>query len=254
MTLKGWNSKYTKITREFGYSKKDDMEAALLLSSIVKRQFPASRFRKFITGKPVFVIGAGPSLESAIPILKKHKGMIKICADTALAPLAKNGIRPQIVVTDLDGDLKLLGKIGKTAMVVVHAHGDNIERLGFAKNFKKCIITTQTRKVGKARNFGGFTDGDRCVFLANHFGASKIFLFGMDFGPKIGRFSGTKKADRKVKLKKLRYGKMLLEWLAPHARSDLFTLSRPLRGFKKITYRELERNISGQNGFNTVNT
>jgi hypothetical protein len=254
LTVKGWNAKYAKITREFGYIKKDDMRAALLLNSIVKRQFPAPRLRKIISGKPVFVIGAGPSLQSAIPALKKYKNIVKICADSALGLLAENGIRPQIVVTDLDGDLKLLGKIGKSAIAVVHAHGDNIERLGFAKNFKHCIITTQAEEVGKARNFGGFTDGDRCVFLANHFGAGKIFLFGMDFGPKIGRFSNTKKSERKVKLKKLRYGKMLLEWLAPQTRSELFILSKPLKGFRKITYRELELAISGQNGFNTVNT
>ncbi len=245
MTVKGWSSKYAKIVREFGYSKKDDMVAALLLNSIVKRQLPTPRLKKVISGKPVFVIGAGPSLQSAIPVLRKYKNITKICADSALGPLVENGIRPQIVVTDLDGDLKLLGKIGKTAIVVVHAHGDNIDRLGFAKNFKRCIITTQTEETGKARNFGGFTDGDRCVFLANHFRAGKIFLFGMDFGPKIGRFSNTKKAERKVKLKKLRYGKMLLEWLAPQARSELFILSKPLKGFKKITYKELGPAVSG---------
>jgi len=254
LAIRGWGSKYSKITREFRYSKKEDLRAASILNSIVKRQLPPARLKKIISGRPVFVIGSGPSLESAIPSLKKYKNVTKICADSSLGVLVKNGIRPDIVVTDLDGDLELLEKIGKSSIVAIHAHGDNIERLVFAKKFRKCITTTQTRELGKVRNFGGFTDGDRCVFLADHFGASKIFLFGMDFGPKIGKFSNTKRSERKVKLKKLRYGKMLLEWLAPKAKSDLFTLSKPLRGFKKITYRELETSGFGQNGFNNVNT
>jgi uncharacterized Rossmann fold enzyme len=189
------------------------------------------------------VIGAGPSLLSSIPTLKKYKDIIKICADTALEPLLQSGVTPQIVVTDLDGDLTSLLKIAKKCIVIVHAHGDNVGRLEFAKNFKNCIGTTQTKEIGKIYNFGGFTDGDRCVFLAEYFGAAKIFLFGMDFGPKIGRYSKTKKIDRKIKLKKLRFAKMLLEWMAPKAHSELFTLSKPIKGFKKITCKQLKKNI-----------
>jgi hypothetical protein len=254
LTIRGWDSKYSEIARGFGYSKKDDLRSASILGSMINKQVPASKLRKVISGKPVFVIGSGPSLASAIPALKIHRDITKICADSALAALTKNRIRPDIIVTDLDGDLKLLERAGRSAIVVVHAHGDNIERLDFARRFKKCLVTTQTKQTKRAHNFGGFTDGDRCVFLADHFGAGKIFLFGMDFGPRIGRFSNTKKSERRIKLKKLRYGKMLLEWLAPKASSELFTLSKPLKGFKKITYRELRLGLSGQNGFNTVNT
>jgi len=221
-----------------------DLKAATMLDSMLDRQFSLVKLKKLISGKSVFVIGAGPSLQSALPILKKYKSIIKICADTALAPLLQSGITPQIVVTDLDGDLKSLLKIAKKCIVIVHAHGDNMSRLGFAKNFKNCIGTTQTREVGKIYNFGGFTDGDRCVFLPEYFGAVKIFLFGMDFGPKIGRYSNTKKRDRKTKLKKLRFAKMLLEWMASKAHSKLFTLSKPIKGFKKITYKQIERNVS----------
>jgi uncharacterized Rossmann fold enzyme len=244
LTIKGWNSKYTEIVREFGYSKKADQAAAAMLGSMLKKQLSSSKLRRIISGSKVFVIGAGPSLQSAIPHIKKYKNAVKICAETALVPIIKNGIKPDIVVTDLDGDLELLEKVGKTHVIIVHAHGDNIDKLGFARNFKNCIGTTQTENVGKIHNFGGFTDGDRGVFLANHFGADRIFLFGMDFGPRIGKFSNTKKSERKIKLKKLRYGRMLLEWLAPQANADLFTLSKPIKGFKKITYAELKDNIS----------
>ncbi|MEM4378851.1 MAG: 6-hydroxymethylpterin diphosphokinase MptE-like protein [Candidatus Nitrosotenuis sp.] len=245
MAIKGWNSKYNQIVKEFGYSKRADLASAALLNLIIKKQFSTLKLRKLISGRAVFVIGAGPSLKAAIPVLKKHKKTVKICAETALDALIENGIRPHLVVTDLDGNLGTLDKLSKTDTIfVVHAHGDNIFKLGFAENFKNCLGSTQTQRVGKIENFGGFTDGDRCVFLAEYFGADKIFLFGMDFGPKIGRYSKTKKRDRKTKLKKLRFAKMLLEWMAPKAHSKLFTLSKPIRGFKKITYKQIEHNVS----------
>ncbi len=244
MTIQGWNAQYRKILDEFGYSRKKDQIATRVLDLVLRRQFPLSGLKKMISGRPVFVVGAGSSLDSAIPVLKKYKGVIKICADTALAPLVKNRILPQIVVTDLDGDLDLITKIANKAIIIVHAHGDNIEKLEIAKNFKRCVGTTQSNKINKIYNFGGFTDGDRCVFLSEFFGASGIFLFGMDFGPKIGRHSGTKKSDAKVKRMKLRRGRLLLEWLAPKANAQLFTLGKPIRGFQKITYRQLKRHIA----------
>jgi len=249
LMITGWSSKYNQIIREFGYKKQDDLKAALTLDSILQRPFLISELKKMLYGKPVLVIGAGPSLKSSIPVIKKYKDTIKICADTALTHMIKNRIRPEIVVTDLDGDLALLKKISKTSVVVVHAHGDNIQQLAMARDFRNCIGTTQTEKVGRVYNFGGFTDGDRCVFLASHFGASKIFLFGMDFGTKIGKYSNTKESERKIKLKKLKCGKMLLEWFAPKSKSELFILSSKIKGFKKITYQELEHNIRSWNAF-----
>lgn len=242
--MRGWSTKYNQIIQEFGYDKQQDILAAKKLDSTIPRQFSRTKLKKTISGKAVFVIGSGPSLKTVLPILKKYKNTVKICADTALEPLVKNGIKPQIIVTDLDGNLDLIKKMSKVSVIVVHAHGDNISKLEFAKNLKNCIGTTQTRKIGKIENFGGFTDGDRCVFLASQFCASKIFLFGMDFGPKIGTYSNTKKSEQRIKRKKLAYAKMLLEWLAPKTRSKLFTLSKPIHGFKKLTYQQLGHNVS----------
>jgi 2-amino-4-hydroxy-6-hydroxymethyldihydropteridine diphosphokinase len=244
LMIHGWNAKYAQIIDEFGYQKQKDILAAKTLDSIITRPFSSAKLKKIIFGKTIFVIGSGPSLKTALPILKKYKNTVKICADTALEPLVKNGIKPEIIVTDLDGNLDLIKKMSKSSAIIVHAHGDNIPKLEFAKRFQNCVGTTQTKKVGKIKNYGGFTDGDRCVFLANQFCASKIFLFGMDFGPKIGTYSNTKKAERKIKQKKLAYAKMLLEWLAPKTRSELFTLSMPIRGFRKLTYQQLRHNVS----------
>jgi uncharacterized Rossmann fold enzyme len=240
MMLSGWKKRYSEILKEFRYSEKKDKESAILLNSILRKS-DTKKITDLIKGKTVFVIGSGPSLSLAIPKLKKYKKIVKIAADSSIKPLVENGIVPDIVVTDLDGDENTLKKIGRTnSIFVVHAHGDNIEKLELVKKFKNCVGTTQSTSFSKIKNFGGFTDGDRCVFLANHFQAKKVILFGMDFGERIGKFSKTKKSDRKIKLMKLKYGKSLLEWLSTFTNLELFTTSKSIKGFEKISYREMD--------------
>jgi len=239
--ISGWEKRYFSILKELNYSEKKDKESALILDSILKKTDTIKKVRKLIEGKTIFVIGSGPSLSIAIPKLKKLKKSIKIAADSSLKPLIDNGIIPDIIVTDLDGNEDAIKKISKTKSIfVIHAHGDNIEKLQMVKKMKNCIGTTQTNPFNKIQNFGGFTDGDRGVFLASHFDAKKIILFGMDFGNQVGKFSNTKRSDREIKLKKLEKGKDLLIWLSTITKSELFTTSKPIDGFKKIAYKELD--------------
>ena len=239
--ISGWKRRYRSILKELSYSEKKDKESAIILDSILKKNNNNQKITKLIQGKTVFVIGSGPSLSFAIPKLKKFKKSIKIAADSSLKPLLENGIVPDIIVTDLDGDEDAIKKLSKKKSIfVIHAHGDNIKKLQMVKEIKNCIGTTQTTPFNKIQNFGGFTDGDRGVFLANHFEAKKIILFGMDFGKQIGKFSNTKKSDRDTKLKKLKIGEELLIWLSTITQSELFTTSRSIEGFKKISYKELD--------------
>ena len=243
--ISGWKKRYFSILKELNYSEKKDKESALILDSILKKTDSIERIRKLIQDRTVLVIGSGPSLSIAIPKLKKLKKSIKIAADSSLKPLIDNGIIPDIIVTDLDGNEDAIKKISKTKSIfVIHAHGDNIEKLQMVKKMKNCIGTTQTKPFNKIQNFGGFTDGDRGVFLANHFDAKKIILFGMDFGNQIGKFSNTNRSDRKMKLKKLKIGKDLLIWLSTITKSELFTTSKPIEGFKKISYKEVDNIIT----------
>lgn len=237
----GWKKRYKEILNEFNYAEKNDIESAIILNSILKKTNVNKKIIDLIKGKTVLVIGSGPSLASAIPKLKNYKKIVKIAADSSIKSLVVNGIIPDIIVTDLDGDVKTLEKIGKTECVfVVHAHGDNIGKLKFVKKFKNCIGTTQSTPFDKIGNYGGFTDGDRGVFLANHFQAKKIILMGMDFGDRIGKYSETKRSDRKRKLMKLKMGESLLEWLSSFTKAELFTTSKAIEGFKKISYKELD--------------
>ena len=238
--MSGWKKWYSNILKEFKYDEKKDKESAIILNSILKRSNINNEILNLIKNKTVFVIGSGPSLSTAIPKLKNLKKSIKIAADSSVKPLVDNGIIPDIVITDLDGDENSLEKLATKSIFVVHAHGDNINKLKFSKKFKKCIGTTQSKPFNKIQNFGGFTDGDRGVFLANHFGAKKIILFGMDFGERIGKYSNTKKSERTIKLMKLNKGKLLLEWLSTITKSELFTTSKQIKGFKKISYKNVD--------------
>ncbi len=230
---------YAGIAREFGFSRAEDGRAARVLDSIIRRPVPAGRIGRMIRGRTVFVVGSGPSLSSSIPFLKKYDNP-KIVADSALRGLAGRGVRPDIVVTDLDGDAGCLRRSGRAgSIMVVHAHGDNIARLHMAGDFRNCLGTSQGGAPGRLRDFGGFTDGDRCVFIADAFGAQRVVLFGMDFGKRIGRHSGTRRSERVTKLKKLARAEELLGWLAKRSACEMYTTSRPIRGFKKIRYNEL---------------
>jgi uncharacterized Rossmann fold enzyme len=242
MTLDGWQKKYQKILNEFEYDRSKEIRSANILNSLLKTRFELNKLERKVKNKTVFVIGAGPSLGFSIQYIKKFRNFTKIVADGATQALIENKIVPDIVVTDLDGNMEYLKKSSdlKTIMVV-HAHGDNISRLPHAISFKYCIGTTEDRPFEKIKNFGGFTDGDRCVFLANHFGASKIILIGMDFGTHIGKYSKARIFNKSLKLKKLKKAKLLLEWLATKSNSELYTTSKPIRGFKNIKLVDLQR-------------
>ena len=244
MTILGWTTRYNEIINDFGYSKKNDIQSSKLLNSLLSKKTRITELKKLIENESIFIIGAGPSLLSCIPILKKYKKITKIVADGATRALVENNLKADIVVTDLDGDIPTLKTVGKTnTIMIVHAHGDNIEKLHLASNFKNCIGTTQVRSFEKIHNFGGFTDGDRCVFLANHFKAKKIILFGMDFGTRIGRYSKTRVVNRNIKIAKLQRGKKLLEWLAQKSQSELYSTTR-IEGFMKINFQDIDNVIT----------
>ncbi|MDE1861406.1 MAG: DUF115 domain-containing protein [Thaumarchaeota archaeon] len=244
MRVRGWDKKYGEILREFGYRRKDDLAAARFLNSLLREKMPLSGLEQKIAGKTVFIIGAGPSLAAAIPSIKRFGRITKIAADGATKALLEAGIRPDVVVTDLDGNLESLRQASeRNSIMVVHSHGDNIGILPIASLFKNCVGTTEGMPFGKVRNFGGFTDGDRCVFLAAYFKAKKIVLFGMDFGKKVGFYSKEGRHDRGVKLEKLAKAKTLLEWLAAGWDGEMYTTSGRLKGFKRIGFIDLYETV-----------
>jgi 2-amino-4-hydroxy-6-hydroxymethyldihydropteridine diphosphokinase len=236
-----WFPYYQDIRKKMGYSTEEDQKAASVLSNLIKRKFlPSSILDKKIRDKRVLAIGAGPNLDLHISFIKKNRSFVKIVADGAVQFLIENNIKPDIVVTDLDGDPRFLLKAEKLgAIMVIHAHGDNVDLIKkYIPKFRKIIGTTQVMPIKHVYNFGGFTDGDRCVFLAEEFGAKDIVLVGMLFDDNIGKYSKQIIDDVKIKKEKLQIAKRLLQILAKNTKSNLFDTSKnPITGFKyfKIT-------------------
>ena len=241
MQLNEWLKRYDILRERFGYSVVEDQNAARLLSELLQGKcLDLKVLSRLISDRNVLVVGAGPSLEDNLSNITSLKQFTIIAADGTSQALLENNIKPDIVVTDLDGNHEHLLQSDKMrSIMVVHAHGDNVNLLrNLVPKMKNCIGTTQVKPLQNVYNFGGFTDGDRAVFLANEFGARNIVLVGMDFGEEIGIYS-KKVKDEKLKIAKMAMGKELLEWLSTFSSAGLYNASSSvIKGFKNIDFAE----------------
>lgn len=184
-----WEPIYQQILEDFGFSRKGDEEAGQQLSDLLKgygSQIPAAR--EIVSGRRAMVCGNAPTLSRELARRAERGEMLSkdaaiLAADGATEVLLKNDIVPDIVVTDLDGPFAaILEANRKGAILAVHAHGDNLDALSrYVPQLDKIIGTVQCSPPPGLYNFGGFTDGDRSVFLAIELGASGIDLLGFDF-------------------------------------------------------------------------
>jgi len=227
-----WRAIYEDILKDFGFDEERDKEAMRIASEIMGHRAIDSlrvqnELEERINGKEAMICGNAPCLE--IDIRAKglerepsQRGRVIIAADGATSVLIRDAILPDVIVSDLDGyipDIIYANRLG--SIVIVHAHGDNIEMLKKvlpALN-ANVICTAQSSPItphGHASNtnifnFGGFTDGDRCVFVAKEFGARRIELLGFDF-------EDTQVTERKRK--KLKWAKRLIEGCIPKSRDE----------------------------------
>ena len=221
MDYKDWESIYRKIVEDFHFSVENDEKAADVLNTLLRQKSLMSidKLNDFIAGKEIIIFGAGPSLENSIITHKKmFANILKIAADGTTTALLKYNICPDIIVTDLDGKVPDQVKANSDgSIVVIHAHGDNIDKVKkYVPKFKGELVgTTQINPepYDSIHNLGGFTDGDRAVYLADHFHAKKIFLIGFDFNNEIGPYSFSENKNKTLKLKKLKWCKTLINML-----------------------------------------
>lgn len=183
MEFELWEPIYQDILKDMGFSREEDEHAAVILSRMLDSAKTAdvSVLKKLIAEKSVLVCGNAPVLGAQLDITDTA-GYAIIAADGATSSLIDRGITPDIIVTDLDGDMeKEITANRQGAVIVVHAHGDNIDKLErYVPLLKDIIGSTQSVPLENVYNFGGFSDGDRCVFLAREFGASEVKLLGFD--------------------------------------------------------------------------
>ena len=252
LDISEWWPWYRRIVETFGYDQAKDQQAADLLSKLLnEKASDPLELRRKIEGRPVFVFGAGPSLERNLRQIMHEKVLgkfVTIVADgstTALLHVAHKV--PDVIVTDLDGvisDIVSAEKQGSS--IVIHAHGDNIEQLeNFVPKFTSALGSTQVEPRPHVNNFLGFTDGDRAVFLAAKMGAKLIVLAGMDFGLTVGKFSKLKVKSLATKQQKLRISRELLEWLAQQIGNEIPLYNstgqgEKIRGFEDIVPEDLK--------------
>lgn len=183
MQFATWEPLYQSILEDFGFSPGRDEEAAKLLAELLRDRMPQLRAAEAIVGgRGAVVCGNAPSLEKELAGLQERDAVF-LAADGATKVLLGCSIVPDIVVTDLDGPFSAILEANQMgSIVVVHAHGDNLDALNrYVPQLGRIIGTVQCRPMPGLYNFGGFTDGDRCVFLAKELGAASITLVGFDF-------------------------------------------------------------------------
>lgn len=206
MDYEDWKPVYEALLTDFGYPKDGDERARdRLRELLIGRQTfdPASLA---VADQTVAVAGGGPSLLDETEIATDAD--LVFAASTAAERLIGAGVDVDLIVTDLDKHpAEVVEHTHDGIPVTIHAHGDNLDLV--EETVPECdpafvLPTTQAAPSGPVRNFGGFTDGDRAAFVADHFGATELRFLGWDFDDD---------AVSAEKERKLEWAQRLLYWL-----------------------------------------
>ncbi len=168
-----------------GHSPVDDLRGAAVLAGMIKpsRQFEGVElFKKKVSMQEVVLVA--PSLgEKELSFIEGFDGVV-VATDSSLHVLREKGIGVDLFFTDLDGKEAILVDTNRDGVLaVVHAHGDNINRLMsvFPEMSGPVFGTCQVVPPPPLVNFGGYTDGDRALSAILESGARRVYLVGFDF-------------------------------------------------------------------------
>lgn len=214
MEFAHWDPVYRAILDDFGFDRACDEHARDVLASLLPNDGNRSLPAVDEGCSTVAIAGAGASLEQEVGTARDAD--LVFAASNAADRLLDSGVAVDCVVTDLDKHGESVpGFTHDGIPVAIHAHGDNLDLVREqvpACDFDYVIPTTQAAPVGPVRNFGGFTDGDRTAFLADHLGARSLVFLGWYFeDPAVDA----------MKARKLRWAERLLYWLE-RRRGDRF--------------------------------
>ena len=151
---------------------------------------PTQWLRGRLAGKTVLVVGAG-SRDLPLPLPKPS--WASIAADGATSYCLERGFVPDLIVTDLDGCIEdEVEANANGSAVLVHAHGDNEPALTtWVPRFHgKVLGSVAAAPRGNLVNYGGFTDGDRAIFLAEEMRAREVILSRFNLEDGIARSTG----------------------------------------------------------------
>ena len=244
LEFKEW---YDTIIKDFKFDYEKDNEAKDILSNIIKMKSIDWDFLGVLLAfcnlvkkkNPIFIFGSGPSLEDTIKHIIDIKGntlfnrSLNLVADGASRYLKIKQIPIDGIFTDLDGITK--NEFDYPSFMIVHAHGDNINKLLLFKEeiikFNNLIGTTQVKPDDLLLNPGGFTDGDRILFFLRSMlsPTQKLYLIGMDFESIVGKYSKPhfqgNRLGSSTKIKKLKYAFDLLKWISKKIESEIILIN-----------------------------
>lgn len=203
MNFAEWEPVYAAILADFGYPRRADERARDRLAARTTR-FDEDRVS--FDGQVVAIAGGAPTLVEDLDMARRAD--VVVAASNAASVLVEAAIPVGCVVTDVDRDVATAQALSHDGVpVAVHAHGDNmpaIETALPAFSRAQVLPTTQAAPRGPVQNYGGFTDGDRAAFLADHFGAARLVFPGWAFDdPSVS-------VDKR---RKLVWAERLLYWL-----------------------------------------
>jgi len=204
MQFDTWEPTYERILADFGFGRAADERARDVVAELTD-PFDDERLAQ-LAGATVAVVGAAPSLREELDRVRAADAVV--AASTAVDVCREAGIDVDCMVTDLDKNPEtVVDRAAAGLPCAVHAHGDNVPAVREvvpAAAGPPLLPTTQAAPAAHVRNFGGFTDGDRAAFLADHFGAGELVFPGWDFDdPDVDP----------MKAKKLAWAERLLYWL-----------------------------------------
>ena len=180
MDFETWALIYDRIVRDMGYDPTADRRARDLLDDLSS---PFDFDRLDFEGQNVAIAGGSETLEQDLEDVQAAERVIAV--SYASTVLRENGRVPDLVITDLDSVPETQVSLSADGVPIgVHAHGDNIPALKrYVPEFDQTNVfgTTQVQPTDRVVNFGGFTDGDRAAFLADHFGARTLTFPGWEF-------------------------------------------------------------------------
>lgn len=208
MDFSRWEPIYEDILADFGYDRSEDENTVRILKAVtLSSDLHSGDDAAELLGDVVTVVGNAPRLEDDIRDRGIHGTVL--CSGSAVGRLLDAGIRPDMVFTDLDGDIgPQIEASASGAYTFIHAHGGNADLVtSYAGLFKgPVVLTTQSVPEYTVFNYGGFTDGDRAVCFADHFGVRDIRLVGFDYDnpmPKAG-------SDPEIKRRKLQWASRII--------------------------------------------
>ena len=207
MNFEEWEPVYERILADFGFDRADDERARDVCQSVSGGPWDdLDRLARQVDGDSVAVVGAAPSLAEEVGRATAADHVF--AASTAADVCRDHGVDVDLMVTDLDKNPDTAATLTHEGTpVAAHAHGDNVPALReWLPRFRsdRTLPTTQAAPRPPVRNVGGFTDGDRAAFLADHLGAASLVFVGWEFDdPTV----------EPMKARKLRWAARLLTWL-----------------------------------------